>query len=97
MNQLGLFNDEAGPALTPAQERKLMKSRAFGPVYGTPSGPAEDCPLLPPATLRERLMVALRRDLDSLRPEHRDKMSPDIPGLIRERVADYRQRLAEEA
>jgi len=44
--------------------------------------------------LRERLMEALRRDVESLQPKHREKMSPDVPALLEERIADYRRRLA---
>ena len=44
--------------------------------------------------MREHLMEALRRDLDTLEnPKELAKLSPDIPDLIRERIGDYRRRL----
>lgn len=67
-------------------------------LFGEPEPePEPSLSLVAPPSLRERLMEALRRDVDTLSSPSLATMSPDIPDLIRERVADYRQRLAEEA
>ena len=82
--QLGLSFEEAGPALTPEQERALLALPPVATVISTATVPG----------LRTRLMEALRRDVDSLSNErYMRECSPDVPDLIRERVADYRRRL----
>lgn len=88
MSPFTLF-DEPGPALT-GEQADVLAARFVG-GYGTPTGPPESCPFVP--SHRNRLMDALRRDLDTLSgpPEYVE----DRP-LLEYRVAEYRRVLKDE-
>ena len=80
--QLGLSFEEAGPALTPEQERALLALPPVATVISTATVPG----------LRSRLMEALRRDLATLAgpPEY---IGPGTRELLEDRITDYRRRL----